>query len=122
MIGETVSRYLILDELGAGGMGTVYVAEDTVLRRRVAIKFLTADSGKQHYRARFRREVLAASALSHPNIATVHDYGETNEGVPFIVMELVEGESLSELMRRGLNISRAVEIIEGVGKALAEAH
>ena len=122
MIGETVSRYLILDVLGEGGMGTVYLAEDTLLKRRVAIKFLTADSKKQHYRARFRREVLSASALSHPNIATVHDCGETNEGVPFIVMELVEGESLSELMRRGLTLSRALEIIDGVCKALAEAH
>jgi serine/threonine protein kinase/lipoprotein NlpI len=103
-------------------MGTVYLAEDTLLKRRVAIKFLTADRSKQHYRARFRREVLSASALSHPNIATVHDCGETSQGVPFIVMELVEGESLSELMRRGLTISRALEIIEGVCKALAEAH
>jgi tetratricopeptide (TPR) repeat protein/tRNA A-37 threonylcarbamoyl transferase component Bud32 len=122
MIGETVSRYLILDLLGEGGMGKVYLAEDTLLKRRVALKFLTADSSKQHYRARFRREVLAASALSHPNIATIYDYGETKDDVPFIVMEYVEGESLSELMRRGLTLSRALEIIDGVCKALAEAH
>src|SRR5687767_9604472 len=118
MIGETVSRYLILDVIGEGGMGTVYRAEDTVLKRRVAIKFLTADSRKRHYRARFLREVVAASALTHPNIATVHDYGKTSDGVPFIVMELVEGQSLSKLMESGLTISQTLEIIDGVGKAL----
>ncbi len=122
MIGEVSSRYLILNVLGEGGMGTVYLAEDTLLRRRVAIKFLTADARKQHHRARFKREVELASALSHPNIATIYDGGETSEGVPFVVMELVEGPSLGDLMRDGLTVSRALEIIDGVCKALAEAH
>lgn len=122
MIGQTVSRYLILDVIGEGGMGTVYRAEDTLLKRRVAIKFLSADARKQHYRARFLREVIATAALTHPNIATVYDFGTTPEGGPFIVMELVEGQSLSELMQQGITISQALEIVEGIGKALAEAH
>lgn len=123
MVGETVSRYLILNVLGEGGMGTVYTAEDTVLGRRVAIKFLTGDSRKRHYRARFLREAQSVSALSHPNIATIYDYGQTGEGVPYIVMELVEGQSLGEFIQGGgLTVSRALEIVEGVASALAEAH
>lgn len=104
-------------------MGTVYAAEDTVLGRRVAIKFLTGDSRKRHYRARFLREARSVSALSHPNIATVYDYGQTGEGVPYIVMELVEGRSLGELIQGGgLTVTRALEVAEGVASALAEAH
>jgi tetratricopeptide (TPR) repeat protein/tRNA A-37 threonylcarbamoyl transferase component Bud32 len=122
MIGETISRYRILAALGEGGMGAVYAAEDTVLGRRVAIKFLTADSRKRHYRARFLREARSVSMLTHPNIAAVYDYGETGEGVPFIVMELVEGPSLAEAMQGGLTVTRALEIVEAVAQALAEAH
>src|SRR2546423_9692277 len=122
MIGQTVSRYRILNVLGEGGMGTVYAADDTVLGRRVAVKFLSVDSGKRHYRARFRNEARTLSTLSHPNIATVYDYGETNDGIPFIVMELVEGQSFGALMQGGLTVGRALEIVEGVARALAEAH
>jgi serine/threonine protein kinase/Tfp pilus assembly protein PilF len=123
MIGKTVSRYRILDLLGEGAMGVVYAADDTVLGRRVAIKFLTADSSKRHYRARFLREARAVSALSHPNIAAVYDYGETEDGLPFIVMELVDGQSLGEVMHSGgLTVARALEIIDGVARALTEAH
>ena len=122
MIGQTVSHYQIMEKLGEGGMGIVYVALDTHLGRRVAIKFLTASSEPQ-YRARFLREARAVSLLSHPNIATVHDYGETTEGQPFIVMELVKGETLSTLLdRSGLSLARAVQIVEAVGEALGEAH
>jgi tetratricopeptide (TPR) repeat protein/tRNA A-37 threonylcarbamoyl transferase component Bud32 len=103
-------------------MGTVYVAEDTILGRRVAVKFLTTDSRKRHHRARFLREARSVSTLTHQNIAALYDYGETGDGVPFIVMELVEGRSLCELMHGGLAVARALEIIEGVAAALAEAH
>lgn len=74
MIGQTVSHYRILSKLGEGGMGTVYVAEDTLLGRRVAIKSLTVPSapGKRHFRTRFLREARAASLLNHPHIATIH--------------------------------------------------
>jgi serine/threonine protein kinase/Tfp pilus assembly protein PilF len=125
MIGRTISHYRIVEKLGEGGMGVVYVAEDTLLGRRVAIKTLTAARSTQgdQFRSRFLREARAISALSHPHIATIHDYGETDDGQPYIVMELVKGETLNDLMHRGvLTLSRATEIIEQVAEALAEAH
>jgi serine/threonine protein kinase/lipoprotein NlpI len=120
MIGQTVSHYRIIDKLGEGGMGAVYLAEDLHLARRVAIKFLT--STDRHYRARFIREARAVSALSHANIAMVHDYGETAEGQPFIVMEFVKGKSLSDLLEEGLTLRRSVEIVSSIAEALGEAH
>lgn len=125
MIGQTISHYRIVEKLGEGGMGTVYIAEDTLLGRRVAIKTLTAGRAakESHFRSRFLREARAVSALSHPHIATIHDYGETPDGQPYIVMELVKGETLGKLMlTEKLTIPRALEIIEQVGEALAEAH
>ena len=125
MIGRTVSHYRILEKLGEGGMGVVYVAEDTLLGRRVAIKTLNASrsSDDRHFRTRFLREARAVSALTHAHIATVYDYGETEDGQPYIVMELVKGTTLSELMRKEkLTIARSIEIIEEVAEALAEAH
>src|SRR6476619_2877654 len=110
MIGRTISHYRIVEKLGEGGMGVVYIAEDTVLGRRVAIKTLhLADSSRHsHFRSRFLREARAVSALSHPHIATVHDYGETDDGQPYIVMELIKGETLGELMlTEKLNIARS---------------
>src|SRR6185369_13663716 len=120
MIGQTVSHYRILEKLGEGGMGAVYLAEDLHLARRVAIKFLT--STDRHYRARFIREARAVSALSHPNIAIVHDYGETPSDQPFIVMEYVKGKSLSDLLDEGLTLRRSVEIVSSIAEALGEAH
>lgn len=120
MIGQTVSHYRIIDKLGEGGMGVVYLAEDTHLARRVAIKFLS--STDHHYRARFIREARAVSSLSHPNIATLHDYGETEDGRPFIVMEFVKGERLTDVLESGVTLSRAVEIVASIAEALAEAH
>lgn len=120
MIGQTVSHYRILEKLGEGGMGAVYLAEDLHLARRVAIKFLT--STDHHYRARFIREARAVSALNHPNIAMVHDYGETTTGQPFIVMEFVKGKSLSDLLEEGLTLKRSVEIVSAIAEALGEAH
>ena len=120
MIGQTVSHYRVVEKLGEGGMGAVYLAEDLHLARRVAIKFLT--SSDHHYRARFIREARAVSALNHPNIAMVHDYGETAEGQPFIVMEFVKGKSLSDLLDEGLTLRRSVEIVSSIAEALGEAH
>jgi tetratricopeptide (TPR) repeat protein/tRNA A-37 threonylcarbamoyl transferase component Bud32 len=123
MIGETISHYRIVEKLGEGGMGVVYIAEDTVLGRRVAIKTLTAARTDQHFRMRFLREAQAVSKLSHPHIATIHDYGETDDGQPYIVMELVKGKTLSDLMlNEALTIPRAIEIVKQVAEALAEAH
>ncbi len=123
MIGKTVSHYRILSNLGRGGMGVVYAAEDMLLGRRVAVKFSTAAPENAMYRARFLREARAASALSHPHIASIYDYGETPEGQPFIVMELVSGEDLFHLMRRGtMSLTQAMRIVEEVAEALGEAH
>ena len=125
MIGQTVSHYRILSKLGEGGMGTVYVAEDTLLGRRVAIKSLKIASvpGQRHFRTRFLREARAASVLNHPHIATVHDFGETEDGQPYLVMELIDGRSLSELLREDpLPVDRAIRIVKQVTEAIAEAH
>ncbi|HKS29435.1 MAG TPA: tetratricopeptide repeat protein [Pyrinomonadaceae bacterium] len=125
MIGKTISHYRILSKLGEGGMGTVYVAEDTLLGRRVAVKSLTLPRipGQSHFRTRFLREARAASALNHPHIATIHDYGETEDGQPYLVMELVSGQSLCEMLsREALPLERAIEIVEQVSEAIAEAH
>src|SRR5215217_5971888 len=120
MIGQTVSHYRIIEKLGEGGMGVVYLAEDVHLARQVAIKFLT--STDRHYRARFIREARAVSKLNHPNIAMVHDYGETEHDQPFIVMEYVKGKSLSDLLEEGLTLQRSVEIVSAIAEALGEAH
>jgi len=125
MIGETVSHYRIIERLGEGGMGVVYLAEDTVLGRRVAIKTLTDTTGPghQHFRSRFLREARAVSVLSHPHIAAIHDYGETPGGQPYIVMEFVKGQTLAELiLKETLTIPRSLEIIKEVAEALGEAH
>src|SRR5919107_2916403 len=123
MIGKNISRYRILGQVGEGGMGVVYVAEDTLLGRRVAVKIPHAGRDENHYRARFLREARAVSKLRHPNIAAVHDFGETEEGQPFIVMELVSGQTLGDLLAGpGVSVARAVEVACEVAQALSEAH
>jgi tetratricopeptide (TPR) repeat protein len=123
MIGQTISHYRVLSKLGEGGMGVVYVAEDLHLGRQVAIKLLRLTPDKQHFRARFLREARSIASLNHPNIATVHDYGETSNGRPYLVMELVKGQNLSDLLSRSeLTLARAVEVIKCVASALSEAH
>ncbi len=124
MIGQIVSHYRIVEKLGEGGMGSVYAAEDTHLGRHVAIKFPHGTGADENrYRARFLREARAVSTLSHPHIATLYDYGETETGQPFIVMELVKGKTLSSLLADAqLTLLRAVEIVRDVAEALGEAH
>jgi serine/threonine protein kinase/Tol biopolymer transport system component len=122
MIGQTVSHYRIVEKLGGGAMGVVYLAEDTHLGRRVAIKFLTEDKD-HHYRARFLREARAVSMLSHSHIAIIHDYGETASGQPFIVMEYIKGRTLGDLLNKSaLTINQAVRIIEAITEGLGAAH
>jgi serine/threonine protein kinase/Tol biopolymer transport system component len=123
MINETIGHYRILRQLGSGGMGVVYEAEDTRLGRRVALKFLP-ETGKPDPAAmeRFLREARSASALNHPGICTIYAI-EEHDGRTYIAMELLEGESLDHALSRGpLPIPRTVEIGIQVAEALDAAH
>lgn len=123
MIGQLVSHYRILELLDQGAMGIVYVAEDTRLGRRVALKVSQAAPGDAQYRQRFLREARLASLLNHRNIATIYDCGETAEGQPFIAMELVNGRSLAHhLQERTLSLAEHLRIIAAVAEALGAAH
>ena len=117
MIGTTISHYRILEKLGEGGMGIVYKARDTRLERLVALKFLPPDlSDAPDARQRFITEARAASALNHPNVATVYDIGEA-ELRSFIAMELVEGETLKSRLKAG---RLSIEQVKSLGLQIAE--
>src|SRR5207248_3918876 len=119
----TVPRFRILEQLGAGGMGIVYRAEDTHLRRIVAIKFLPADLSRDCFALeRFRREARAASALNHPNICTVYDIGKHDEK-SFIVMELLQGKTLrTDIAKQPLELSNLLDVGIQIADGLAAAH
>jgi serine/threonine protein kinase len=124
MVGQTIKHYRIISPLGAGGMGEVYLAEDTRLGRRVALKFLpvllTQDKG--HLR-RFEQEARAVAALSHPNVCTIHEVVETGEGRHCIVMEYVEGVTLKERIAEGrMKAAEALDAAVQVASALFAAH
>jgi tetratricopeptide (TPR) repeat protein/class 3 adenylate cyclase len=121
--GRTVSSYRLLSRLGAGGMGEVYLANDSKLDRPVALKFLSPELASDDDRLqRFHDEARAASRLNHPHIVVVHDFGEL-DGRPYIVTEFVEGETLRKRMQHGsLSIAHAVETGIQVAGALAAAH
>jgi WD40 repeat protein len=120
MVGKTVSHYRILEKLGSGGMGVVYKAEDTKLKRTVALKFLSAGLTKDRQALeRFQREAHAAAALNHPHICSLHDIGH-QDGLDYLVMEYLEGETLAarlgkgplplaEVLRRGIEIANALD-------------
>ena len=121
--GEQFAQYTILSSLGVGGMGEVYLAEDTLLGRKAALKFLASDrSSHSDHLSRFLREARAASALNHPNICTIYEINDSG-AAPFIAMEHIEGETLAAMIeRRRRNVRQAVSIAIQVASALAEAH
>ncbi len=123
MMTNSIAHYKILEKLGAGGMGEVYLAEDTRLGRKVALKLLPASyQYDPERRERFVREARAASALRSPNVAAIYDFGESDNAM-FIAMEYVEGELLSKRLEGGpLDIYQAVDIAAQVCEALDEAH
>ena len=123
MVGRTILHYRILKEIGKGGMGSVYKAEDLKLNRMVAIKALAADLvGDEKARLRFMREARAASAIDHPNICTVYEINEV-EDILFIVMQYVEGKTLKKYIGgRPVQLDQALEFSLQLADALAEAH
>jgi serine/threonine protein kinase/tetratricopeptide (TPR) repeat protein len=124
MIGKTVSHYKILEKLGEGGMGVVYEAEDTKLKRTVALKFLPPELTRDlEAKERFIREAQAASALQHHNICTIHDIDETPEGQLFIVMDCYEGETLkNKIKEKRIKKKEVVDIAIQIGQGLEKAH
>ena len=121
-VGQAIAHYVILEELGVGGMGVVYKAQDTRLGRHAALKFLPLELAQDPQRLeRFRREARTASALNHPHICTVHDIGD-HDGQPYLVMELIEGQTLWELVKQRPSPRELMQLGGQVARALAAAH
>jgi eukaryotic-like serine/threonine-protein kinase len=123
MTGRTISHYRILEKLGEGAMGVVYKAEDTRLRRTVALKFLSPQSfGSAEEKSRFLREAQAGAMLDHPNVATVYEVEEA-DGQTFIVMAYIDGPSVAgKLLFGALPVDEAFDIAIQAGRGLQEAH
>lgn len=124
LVGSTIGHYTVLSELGVGGMGKIFLAQDTELNRQVAIKILNdAQSKNEDILRRFKQEAQTASALNHPNIVTIYQIGKLNENQHFIAMEFVEGETLRSLLKnRKLTLKDALDAAIQATSALAAAH
>src|SRR5437667_3934177 len=121
---QSVDRFQIVRILGKGGMGTVYLARDERLERPVAVKILhSEDLATEDRRARFMREARTAASVRHPNVATIYEVGETDEGVPFSIMEYCEGETLTQRMRRRpLEAADFMSIARQITSGIVAAH
>ena len=122
--GSRLGQYEVVSLIGGGGMGLVYKAQDTRLKRLVALKLLPPELTRDETaKQRFLQEAQAASALDHPNICTIHEINETPDGQLYLVMAYYEGETLKEKIERGpLALDEALDIAIQVGQGLAEAH
>src|SRR5437660_10541490 len=118
-----LGRYEIRSKIGAGGMGEVYLADDTQLHRKVALKILPADlASNQDRMRRFEQEAQAAAALNHPNIATIHEIGES-DGVNFIAMAFIDGVTLREKIHQAhTELRKLLRLLQHAAAALATAH
>ncbi|MGH9856595.1 MAG: serine/threonine protein kinase, partial [Acidobacteriota bacterium] len=124
MTSQVISHYRIIQKLGAGGMGEVFLAEDITLGRRVALKMLPQEHTKDPARLqRFKQEAKAASGLNHPNIVTIHEFGEA-EGQHFLVTEFIDGETLRQTLRKSgaMNIHNVLDGGIQAASALSSAH
>ena len=124
MIGRVIAHYRILGPLGGGGMGVVYKAQDLHLERVVALKFLPPELTRDaEAKTRFLQEARAASALDHPNICTIHEVGETDDGQLYLAMACYDGETLKQRLQRGpLPVDEALETAQQVARGLVKAH
>src|SRR5579859_2751218 len=122
MIDASLNQYRIIGSLGAGGMGEVFRARDTRLNREVAVKVLPKEFASDPDRLRrFEQESKTLAALNHPNILTIHDAG-LRDGTPFLVSELLEGQTLREQLSSALPVRKATDYALQIAKGLAAAH
>src|SRR6202171_1380409 len=118
-----IAGYMLLEQIGYGGMAVVYRARQEALDRTVAIKILSENmAASSEFMERFRREARTSANLRHPNVITVHDFGEDERGVPYLVMEYIEGPTLADLMDAGLDDERIPELLAQIAAGLDYAH
>jgi serine/threonine-protein kinase len=118
-----IASYLLLEPIGHGGMAVVYRAQQETLDRTVAVKVLSENlAASPEFMERFRREARTAANLRHPNVITVHDFGQDERGVPFLVLEYIEGPTLADLMDTGLDDARIPGLLDQIAAGLDYAH
>ena len=118
-----IANYVLLEPIGYGGMAVVYRARQERLERIVAIKILSENlAASDEFMERFRREARTAANLHHPNVITVYDFGEDERGVPYLVLEYIEGPTLADLMDAGLDDARIPDLLDQIAAGLDYAH